>query len=241
MPQSVAELNKLIAQARAEAARGSKKVKKAQKNQDKFKRQHRKAKNEAKRARKAKKPKLERQWERKQARAAKKIRHWTREETDAIEENRKPKERVARLKKKRAAIQPKGGNLASKGESYIGSREGGANHRKWCAELGYSTALPWCSIFVANMCIEAGVCTERQLPVNPAYTGNWIGWSGGRRVNKSEVQRGDILVFDWGDGGMTDHVGIYQGGGKHVGGNQSNAVTSTSTSWGSTVAVIRPR
>ena len=115
-----------------------------------------------------------------------------------------------------------------------------AQQRAWAAKLGYSSYLPWCSIFVGNMLIEAGICTKEQLPPNPAYSGAWFNWSRGRRVNRSEAQRGDILVFDWGDGGMTDHVAIYQGGGKHVGGNQSDAVTTTSTPWGNVVGVVRP-
>ena len=127
-----------------------------------------------------------------------------------------------------------------KARSYLGTQEGAAQQRAWSAKLGYSSYLPWCSIFVANMLIEAGICTQGSA-ADFAGLFRAPGSTGAARAGSPSPTRhpGDIVVFDWGDGGMTDHVALYEGGGRHIGGNQSNAVTRTGTPWGNVVAVMR--
>jgi hypothetical protein len=237
MPDS---LDDLIAKARKAVARNSALVGLCQRRIENFKRRHAKAKRQRNRARKARKPKKAAFFEARMARTARKIRHWTQREVDAIEIKRSKKAWLARLLGKKAAAQSAGAKLVSKAKEYLGTNEGSALQRKWASNLGYSAALPWCSIFVANMLLEAGICTKSELPRNPAYSGSWIGWPGGRRVNLSERRPGDLLVFDWGDGGLSDHVAIYEGGNRHVGGNQSDQVNERPTPLANVVAVIRP-
>ena len=175
------------------------------------------------------------------ARNKQKVRYWSKREGEAISKARGAKKRLGKWVSAMEKLAPADAKkLMDKARSYLGTQEGGAQQRAWSAKLGYSSYLPWCSIFVANMLIEAGITRQDRLPTSPAYSGAWINWNGAQRVAESNAAPGDILVFDWGDGGMTDHVALYEGGGRHIGGNQSNAVTRTGTPWGNVVAVMRP-
>ena len=128
-------------------------------------------------------------------------------------------------------------NLASWAKSQLGVQEGSKRQRYYASRLGLSASLPWCSIFVANGLKRQG----KSLPSNPAYSGAWLNWKGGRRVKTSQIRPGDLVIYDWGDGGITDHIAIYEGNGRVVGGNQSNAVTRAPAKLGQAVAVIRPK
>lgn len=128
-------------------------------------------------------------------------------------------------------------NLASWAKSQLGVKEGSKRQRYYASRLGLSASLPWCSIFVAN-----GLKRQvKSLPSNPAYSGAWLNWKGGKRVSKGSIRPGDLVIYDWGDGGITDHIAIYEGNGRVVGGNQSNAVTRAPAKLGQAVAVIRPK
>lgn len=130
-----------------------------------------------------------------------------------------------------------GARLLRWAQSQIGVTEGSAKQVEYASKLGFSPALPWCSIFVGYGLKFA--CGVKDLPGNPAYSGDWIGWSGGEKVSPDNLKPGDLVIFDWGDGGMTDHIAIYAGSGQVVGGNQSNAVTKTSFNRGACVAAVR--
>lgn len=122
-------------------------------------------------------------------------------------------------------------------KSTLGTREGTSRQVMWAREFGLSPTLPWCSIWIAF-----GIKRVAGLPVppNPAYSGAWLTWSAGKRVSVDKVQAGDIVVFDWGDGGITDHVALYVGGGDVIGGNQSDNVTRVPLNRGAVVGVVRP-
>lgn len=121
----------------------------------------------------------------------------------------------------------------------VGTVEGSAKQRAWAADLGYSWTLPWCSIFAAyGLKHEGGFAGK--LPPNPAYSGAWLTWSAGSRVSYSRAQPGDLLIFDWGDGGITDHVAVYVGNGIKVGGNENDRVERDAVPAGAIVAVVRP-
>ena len=130
-----------------------------------------------------------------------------------------------------------GSNLASWAKSQLGVQEGSKRQRYYASRLGLSASLPWCSIFVANGLRRQG----KSLPSNPAYSGAWLNWKGGRRVKTSQIRPGDLVIYDWGDGGITDHIAVYEGNGRVIGGNQSNAVTRAPAKLGQAVAVIRPK
>lgn len=73
--------------------------------------------------------------------------------------------------------------------------------------------------------------------------------NGGARMKalskKSQVRRGDIVIFDWDWDGITDHIGFATGKLRGttvptIEGNTSNAVAERSRSLGSVAYVIRP-
>lgn len=122
-------------------------------------------------------------------------------------------------------------------KSQLGTKEGSRKQKWYASRMGVPASVPWCSVFVGVGLKHFGA----SLPANPAYSGSWIGWKGGKKVSKSQIRPGDLIIYDWGDGGITDHVALYVGGGKRIGGNQSNAVTQAGASLGQAVAIVRPR
>lgn len=121
-------------------------------------------------------------------------------------------------------------------EDQVGVDEGSARQVKYARELNYSPTLPWCSIFIAYGLKRL----KLPLPTNPAYSGAWLAWSGGKRISQDELSPGDIVVYDWGDGGRTDHVALYIGNGLTIGGNESNTVRKQGARLGNAVGFARP-
>ncbi len=68
-------------------------------------------------------------------------------------------------------------------------------------------AYPWCSAFISFLFRGRGL-----IDVDSVYSGDFLeyGQAHGMEVNIAQVQPGDIVVFDYGDGGMTDHIGIVE-------------------------------
>jgi hypothetical protein len=122
----------------------------------------------------------------------------------------------------------------------LGTQEGSAAQQKWAQAAGVAASAPWCSVWVAYGLKRMGVTP----PANPAYSGTWLeGWSGGTNLHTTSLRSarpGDLLIFDWGDGGQTDHVALYTGGGKMIGGNQSNEVSMIPVPTGNIVGIVRP-
>ena len=121
-------------------------------------------------------------------------------------------------------------------KSQLGTKEGSRKQKWYANKMGVPASVPWCSVFVGVGLKHFGA----SLPANPAYSGSWIGWKGGKKVGRSQIRPGDLIIYDWGDGGITDHVALYVGNGKRIGGNQSNAVTTANADLGQSVAIIRP-
>jgi hypothetical protein len=156
------------------------------------------------------------------------------------------KEPAAEIGHRKAASGGAGGNETfqegAKGvlkwvKSQVGTQEGSAKQIQWAADFGLSSSLPWCSIFVGAALKKN---TNLSMPSNPAYSGGWTSWKDGTEVGKTDIQPGDLVIFDWGDGGQTDHVAMYVGGGRVIGGNQSNKVSNVPWDRGHTVAVVHP-
>jgi hypothetical protein len=125
-------------------------------------------------------------------------------------------------------------------KSTLGTHTGSGLQRRWAADLGFPASDPWCSIWIAF-----GVKHYTGLPMPPraAYSGTWLldQWRGGRVVHsKSKAVLGDFLIFDWGDGGITDHVGVYLGGGRYISGNYSDMVGIGAVKWNCLVGIVRP-
>lgn len=123
-------------------------------------------------------------------------------------------------------------------KKYVGTQEGSKLQIHWANMLGVSPSVPWCGVFVGAGIRET---TDLKLPSNPAYSGDWLSWSDGHRIPKEKRQAGDIMVFDWGDGGITDHVGICIGHGKMVSGNYGDQVTLSDDRSSNCVGVVRPK
>jgi NlpC/P60 family len=125
-------------------------------------------------------------------------------------------------------------------KSMVGVKGGSAKVRKWDSAIGASPGIPWCSAFVSAALRAAGVTN---LPQNPAYSGAWLSWGGGTHIKSlKEAKPGDLLIFDWGDGGITDHVALYIGHNHMISGNDSNdSVGISSVPAGNIVGIVRPK
>lgn len=90
----------------------------------------------------------------------------------------------------------------------------------WVAGWYKNDDIPWCGLFMAEVCRRADLPVVRE----PLKAASWAGWGEGVR----RPMLGDVLVFVRDGGG---HVGIYVGeddAAYHVlGGNQGNAVSIT--------------
>lgn len=123
-----------------------------------------------------------------------------------------------------------------------GAREGGAFHQAAAKFIGALLAWPWCSTSVGYWLHEALGYEREELPDQAPYSGCWLAWAGGKRIRISKRQDGDINIYDWGDGGMTDHVALCQrSSGQRFGANQDDAVNYRPENPEFLVAVVRPR
>lgn len=126
-------------------------------------------------------------------------------------------------------------------ERMIGTNEGSKRESGWAAAVGISPTTAWCSAFAAAVLRSAGV---KNVPADAAYSGSWLNWSGGTNLHTTNLRAarpGDLLIFDWGDGGITDHVAVYKGHGQMISGNDSNnSVGQSSVPTGNIVGIVRP-
>lgn len=91
----------------------------------------------------------------------------------------------------------------------------GSKYGRWMAELtgeswlaGPSTSIWWCMIFVSWCFAQVDM---NNVPGLPNYnTDDFKSKAKSIRVNKYDAKPGDIVLFDWGKDGATDHVGIVE-------------------------------
>lgn len=140
----------------------------------------------------------------------------------------------------RVAASPGASGAVNWAKQVLGTSEGSGKVARWIAAIGAAPGIPWCSAFIAAALKNAGVTN---MPSNPAYSGAWLDWKGGTKVGSfRNAMPGDLLIFDWGDGGITDHVGLYIGNGQMIAGNDSNdAVGQSSVPKGNIVGIVRPK
>lgn len=150
--------------------------------------------------------------------------------------------RSAAARRRRRAQESAGADeMVEWARSTLGVVEGSPRHRRWADDIGVFD--PWCSVWIAyGLKHVAGL----SLPAHPAYSGAWLDWSDGEQVSHASMQPGDLVIFDWGDGGITDHIALLVADGRVIGGNQSQAgtdgaVTETALSASAVVAVVRPK
>ena len=129
--------------------------------------------------------------------------------------------------------------------------EQGSKAGRYCAALmkqpwmaGPSTSIWWCCMWVSMIMDKAGV----KCPGFPSQNTD-VAYNGGARKNevaKSNIKRGDILIFDWNFATTsTDHIGFAtaspsNGCVKTIEGNVGNAVKEKVRPLSSIRYVIRP-
>lgn len=174
-------------------------------------------------------------------RALRKLTLWRRRKHDAIYLRTHWRTILADALEALAARRGAGEKLLDVALKSVGQQENGPFHRKAAAFVGAAVSWPWCSTAVGYWLHQALGYERSELPATAPYSGSWAAWGGGKRVAIRKRQPGDIEVYDWGDGGLTDHVGIDKNGATHVGGNQDDAVNIRSTYEDAIVFVVRPR
>ena len=128
--------------------------------------------------------------------------------------------------------------------------EPGSKYGRWLASKwneswlsGPSSEIWWCCLFVSWCLDKAG----QQCAGFPTYNTD-LALTGGARnllVNRNDIQRGDIIIFNWNWDDATDHIGFATGaisGGVFptVEGNISNAVKKLTRNLDNVQYVIRP-
>ena len=129
--------------------------------------------------------------------------------------------------------------------------ERGSKFGRWLAELtgeewlaGPSVEIWWCCCFV-SYCLDRGGVVMKGFPT---YNTDIALANGGRNylVDKNQVRRGDILIFDWNwSTSSTDHIGLSLGsasGGyvNTIEGNVGNAVKHMNRSLSQVRYCLRP-
>lgn len=132
------------------------------------------------------------------------------------------------------------------GYSRYGDAMQGTKYGRWYAQSHGAyfgrTGVPYCAMFVSWVFAQAGAkCAG--LP-NAAAEYVKRGAAGHIRGDKRAAQPGDVILFDWGDGGWADHVGIVESNhGTYVQtieGNVSGGVYRRNRGWSTVVAVVAP-
>lgn len=125
-------------------------------------------------------------------------------------------------------------------EDSVGKIEGSSWQRSLAAYLNNPWTWAWCSSFLAYGLLRYGGFRREDVPSNEEYSGMWLTWKNGERVNRADIQLGDFLIFDWGNGGTTDHVAAYVGDNLKIGGNENDRVEKDAVPWGNVVGIVRP-
>lgn len=177
-------------------------------------------------------------------RAERKLLMWKRRKHDAIYLKALWRAKLAGALRKLAQANP-GQKLLETAEKDVGVQEGSPRHREMVARTHTSVFWPWCSIAIANWLMDAFGWVLSQLPSNLAYSGCWANAAEiFQRVPIAKRELGDVEVYDWGDGGLTDHVAVNKDNANHVGGNQApgaGQVDVRPTPESAIVFVCRPR
>ncbi|MDR1185322.1 MAG: CHAP domain-containing protein [Coriobacteriales bacterium] len=129
---------------------------------------------------------------------------------------------------------PGSGDIVEVAASQIGN-PGGQSYWSW---YGFSSRVEWCACFVSWCANECGYLEAGIIPRH-SYCQTGISWFRDAEYWQDagggfEPSPGDIIYFDWGDGGDSDHVGIVErveGGRVYtIEGNSGDAVRRNSYS-----------
>lgn len=126
----------------------------------------------------------------------------------------------------------------------------GTKYGRWYGnDMGFGSyfaqsGVPYCAMFASWVFNQAGA-TCAGLPGAYCPTMLSAGKNAGRAVNKYNAQAGDVVYFDWGNDGVSDHVGIVEANnGSYlttIEGNTDKGIVARKTrSFGTVIGVIRP-
>jgi cell wall-associated NlpC family hydrolase len=131
------------------------------------------------------------------------------------------------------------GDIVEVAVSQIGNA-GGAPYWSW---YGFSGRVEWCACFVSWCANETGYLDAGRIP-RFSYCPSGIAWfqdAGQWRERGYTPQPGDIIFFDWGGDGISDHVGIVESSDgttiRTIEGNNGDAVRRASYSINSSVVM----
>lgn len=93
------------------------------------------------------------------------------------------------------------------------------------------TITEWCAAFVNAVLREAGVPGSETVHSKPLLARSFLHW--GERIDRSEVTRGDVVIFPRGSEGWQGHVGFFYDSYVEddieywliLGGNQGNSIS----------------
>lgn len=93
----------------------------------------------------------------------------------------------------------------------IGYKESppGTNHNKFGVWYGMN-AQPWCALFVSYCFYQAGLPLRATTAKGFAYCPYGVQWFRHQGKFDKHPRSGDVVFFDWGGDGISDHVGIVE-------------------------------
>lgn len=104
--------------------------------------------------------------------------------------------------------------IIDKACSYIGTYDGGNNsvifNTHYYGTTVTGDAYPWCCAFVWDIFKMCGASDLFYNGKKTAYCPTVLNWgnTNGLTVNKANGQYGDIIIFDWNNDGIADHIGL---------------------------------
>lgn len=126
--------------------------------------------------------------------------------------------------------------------------ENGTKYGRWYGSKFGSyfatNGVPFCAMFVSWVFNQAGA---KAVGLPGAYCPTMLAAAraAGKTVNKYQAKFGDIVYFDWGNDGITDHVGlVYRNDGNYLttleGNTDNGEVKYKTRSFGTIMGVVRP-
>lgn len=122
----------------------------------------------------------------------------------------------------------------------------GTKYGRWYAEITKSpyfgqSGVPYCAMFVAWVLNQAGQSCPGMPTAAVLTEYNAAKKAGILRSNKKDAQPGDLVIFDWGDGGKAqDHIGFVEKNcGSYIQTIEGNTSSGTSGSQGNGGGVYR--
>ena len=123
--------------------------------------------------------------------------------------------RNSRLKKEASADKDFRLKALKSAISFIGTAESPSGSNRVMFSDWYGIVGPWCAMFVTYNMVAGGSKAFQKgnrwaycpFVVDDARAGR----NGVKQVSTANVQPGDIVLYDWNNDGVADHIGIFEG------------------------------